>query len=187
MSVNPGKIYVGNLSWGTTDDNLRDAFQQYGVVTDCIVMRDRESGKSRGFGFVTYGSEKEAESAITNMNNQPLDGRQIKVNFANARNSTTTPTYHSYGSYAGGFNSGGAYGTGGGYAGGGYPGGAGYGSGGGYVGSGGPYQGGAFGAPGGYGGGGYGGGYPQGGQGTGFSGGYQQLQPPSNYGGGGAY
>jgi len=177
---------IGNLSWGTSDDNLRDAFQKYGVVTDCIVMRDRESGKSRGFGFVTYSSEQEAESAINNMNNQPLDGRQIKVNFANARSSTTAPAYHSYGaSYGGGFAGGGGYGAGGGYGGAGYPG-AGYNSGGGYSGGGGAYQGGGF-PPGSYGGGGgYGGGYPQGGQGTGYSGGYQQVQQPP-YGTGGGY
>jgi len=79
------KIYVGNLSWNTTDDSLRDAFSQFGQVLDSIVMRDRETGRSRGFGFVTYGSQEEAESAIANQNEQEFDGRRVKVNLANAR------------------------------------------------------------------------------------------------------
>ncbi|THV06791.1 hypothetical protein K435DRAFT_743389 [Dendrothele bispora CBS 962.96] len=79
------KIYVGNLSWNTTDDTLRQAFSNYGNVIDSIVMRDRDTGRSRGFGFVTYGSENEAQSAISSMNEQELDGRRIKVNLANAR------------------------------------------------------------------------------------------------------
>ncbi|KAG9013525.1 hypothetical protein FRB94_002119 [Tulasnella sp. JGI-2019a] len=73
------KIYIGNLSWNTNDDLLREAFSQFGQVLDCIVMRDRETGRSRGFGFVTYGSEQEAQSAISSMNEQDLDGRRVKV------------------------------------------------------------------------------------------------------------
>lgn len=84
MSSN-AKIYVGNLSWTTTDDSLRHAFSAYGQVLDCIVMRDRDTGRSRGFGFVTYSTSQEADAAIAQFNEQELDGRRIKVNFANAR------------------------------------------------------------------------------------------------------
>ncbi|KAL9711742.1 Cinnamyl-alcohol dehydrogenase Flavonol reductase/cinnamoyl-CoA reductase [Leucoagaricus gongylophorus] len=139
------KIYIGNLSWSSTDDTLREAFSPYGQVLDCIVMRDRDTGRSRGFGFVTYGTSQEADAAINGMNEKELDGRMIKVNVANARAS-------------GGGGGGGGYG-GGGYSGGGYSGGGGGGNyqqsyGGGYGGGG--YGGGGYQAPGGgYGGGGY--------------------------------
>ncbi|KAJ7675099.1 hypothetical protein B0H17DRAFT_154612 [Mycena rosella] len=80
------KVYVGNLSWNTTDDTLRTvrvilgckAFSDYGQVLDSIVMRDRDTGRSRGFGFVTFSSAHEAEAAITSLNEQDLDGRRIK-------------------------------------------------------------------------------------------------------------
>ncbi|KPM41474.1 hypothetical protein AK830_g5092 [Neonectria ditissima] len=103
------KLYVGNLGWNTTDDTLRSAFSEYGQVVDSIVMRDRDTGRSRGFGFVTFSSSAEAEGAISGLNEQELDGRRIKVNLANAR--------------AGG--GGGYSGGGGGYQGGGYQGGGG--------------------------------------------------------------
>jgi len=138
------KVYVGNLSWNTTDDTLREAFSHYGNVVDSIVMRDRDTGRSRGFGFVTFSLDQEAESAIAGLNEQDLDGRRIKVNLANARGS------------GGG---GGGYGGGGG----GYGGGS-YGGGGGYGGSGGGYSGGGGGN---YGGGGYQSGYGQSGYGGG--------------------
>ncbi|KZS98397.1 RNA-binding domain-containing protein, partial [Sistotremastrum niveocremeum HHB9708] len=89
-----------NLSWNTTDDTLRDAFSQFGQVLDSIVMRDRDTGRSRGFGFVTYGSSQEADAAIAGLHEQDLDGRRIKVNLANARPSGG-------GGYSGGGGSGG--------------------------------------------------------------------------------
>jgi len=79
------KVYVGNLSWNTTDDTLRMAFNEYGQVLDSIVMRDRDTGRSRGFGFVTFGASQEADAAIAGLNEQELDGRRIKVNLANSR------------------------------------------------------------------------------------------------------
>lgn len=79
------KVYVGNLSWNTTDDGLAHAFSQYGQLTDYIVMKDRETGRSRGFGFVTYGTQQEADAAIAGLNEQDLDGRRIRVNMANSR------------------------------------------------------------------------------------------------------
>ncbi|CAP86342.1 hypothetical protein E8E15_003706 [Penicillium rubens] len=79
------KIYVGNLSWHTSDESLRQAFGEFGQIVDSIVMVDRETGRSRGFGFVTYSSAEEAEAAINALNEQDLDGRRIRVNLANAR------------------------------------------------------------------------------------------------------
>jgi len=79
------KVYVGNLSWNTTDDSLREAFGQYGSIVDSVVMRDRDTGRSRGFGFVTYGTSEEAEAAIGQLNESQLDGRTIRVNMANTR------------------------------------------------------------------------------------------------------
>ncbi|KAI8596084.1 hypothetical protein EDD21DRAFT_389364 [Dissophora ornata] len=74
-----GKIHVTNLSWNTTDDDLRQAFQVYGQVVDVIVMKEGQTGRFQGFGFVTFGSQVEADNAIANMNDQELDGRRIKV------------------------------------------------------------------------------------------------------------
>ncbi|KAH7335952.1 hypothetical protein B0J17DRAFT_668472 [Rhizoctonia solani] len=79
------KLYVGNLSWNTTDDSLHQAFSEYGNVTDCIVMKDRETGRSRGFGFVTYSNNDEANAAVNALNGAEVDGRQLRVNLANAR------------------------------------------------------------------------------------------------------
>jgi len=130
------KVYVGNLSWNTTDDTLREAFSPYGNVLDSIVMRDRDTGRSRGFGFVTYGSQSEADAAINSLHDQELDGRRIKVNLANARGGGGGGG----GGYSGGGGGGGYQGGGGGgYGGGGYqqPSGGYQGGGGGYGGSGG--------------------------------------------------
>ncbi|KAJ4253766.1 Cinnamyl-alcohol dehydrogenase Flavonol reductase/cinnamoyl-CoA reductase [Fusarium torreyae] len=110
------KLYVGNLSWNTTDDTLRDTFSQFGQVVDSIIMRDRDTGRARGFGFVTFSNEEEATAAVNGMNEQELDGRRLKVNPANARPSG--------GGGRGGYGGGrGGYGGGGG----GYSGGGGYG------------------------------------------------------------
>ncbi|KAL4955568.1 hypothetical protein BDW69DRAFT_204403 [Aspergillus filifer] len=99
------KLFVGNLSWGTSDQTLQTVFSEYGEVTDAIVLKDRETGRSRGFGFVTFSSKEAADSAIAAMNEQDLDGRQIRVNLANARPS---------GGGGGGYSGGGGYGGGGG-------------------------------------------------------------------------
>jgi hypothetical protein len=79
------KLYVGNLSWNTTDETLKSTFEEFGTVTDSIIMRDRETGRARGFGFVTFSSEEEATAAVNALNEQELDGRRIRVNVANAR------------------------------------------------------------------------------------------------------
>ncbi|CAG8462845.1 5779_t:CDS:2 [Paraglomus occultum] len=72
------KLFVGGLPWSTNDSDLRIKFEEYGQVEDAVVIRDRETGRSRGFGFVTYSTNEEAENAISNMNDQDFNGRTIK-------------------------------------------------------------------------------------------------------------
>lgn len=76
------KLFVGSIAWATTDASLRAAFEQFGEVVDAKVITDRETGRSRGFGFVTMADEASAQSAIEGMNGQELDGRTIAVNVA---------------------------------------------------------------------------------------------------------
>ena len=154
------KLYVGNLAYSVRDESLQSAFGQFGTVTSAKVMMDRETGRSKGFGFVEMGSDAEAQAAINGMNGQPLEGRPIVVNEARPREERP-----------GGFGGGGGGRSGGG--GGGYGGGGGGGYGGGGGGGRSPYGGGGGGRSGGGGGGGYGGG------GGGRSGG------GGSYGGGG--
>jgi len=80
--VFPVKIYVGNLSYGTTDDSLRDAFSAHGDVEEVAVITDRETGRSRGFGFVTMPNDEEARAAIAALNGTEVDGRSLNVNEA---------------------------------------------------------------------------------------------------------
>ena len=79
------RLYVGNLSFNSTTDSVRTAFEQYGAVTDVHLVTDRETGQPRGFGFVTMGSNDEAQAAISGMNGQSLDGRALRVNEAEER------------------------------------------------------------------------------------------------------
>ena len=156
------KLYVGNLAYSVRDDSLLQAFSQFGNVTSAKVMMDRETGRSKGFGFVEMSSDPEAQAAINGMNGQPLDGRAVVVNEARPREERPG----GFGGGGGG-RSGGGGGYGGGGGGGGYGGGAGGGGGGGgrspYGGGGGgggrsPYGGGGGGGGRSGGGGGYGGG-----------------------------
>ena len=152
------KLYVGNLAYSVRDDELQQAFGQFGTVTSAKVMMDRETGRSKGFGFVEMGSDAEAQAAINGLNGQALEGRAIVVNEARPREERPG----GYGGRGGGGGGGGGYGGGGGgYGGGGRSGGGGYGGGGG-----GGYGGGGGGRSGG-GGGGYGGGSRSGGGGGG--------------------
>lgn len=156
------KLYVGNLAYSVRDDELQQAFGQFGTVTSAKVMMDRETGRSKGFGFVEMGSDAEAQAAINGLNGQALEGRAIVVNEARPREERPG----GYGGRGGGGGGGGGYGGGGGgYGGGGRSGGGGYGGGGG------GYGGGGGGRSGG-GGGGYGGGSRSGGGGGGGRGGY---------------
>jgi len=76
------KLFVGSLSWGVKDDMLREAFEKAGTVEDAVVITDRMSGRSKGFGFVTMSTAEEAQAAIEMWNEQELDGRKIMVNEA---------------------------------------------------------------------------------------------------------
>jgi RNA recognition motif-containing protein len=76
------KLYVGNLSWGVTEDQLREMFAPYGTVQSAQLVMDRETGRSKGFGFVEMGSEQEAQAAISGMNGQMVDNRALTVNEA---------------------------------------------------------------------------------------------------------
>ncbi len=79
------KLYVGSLSWGVDDSSLQQAFEAFGTVTEAKVITDRETGRSRGFGFVTFEDEAAAAEAIQQMNGKEIDGRAVKVNEANER------------------------------------------------------------------------------------------------------
>jgi len=130
------KLYVGNLSYNIRDNDLQQAFGEYGVVTSAKVMMERETGRSKGFGFVEMGTDAEALAAIEGMNGQQLDGRALTVN--EARPMEPRPAGGGYGGGGGGRSGGGGGGYGGG-GGGGYGGGGGgrSGGGGGYGGGGG--------------------------------------------------
>ncbi len=133
------RLYVGNLSFNTTADGVRTAFQQFGTVSDVHLVSDRETGRSRGFAFVTMGTPEEAAKAIEGMDGQTLDGRPLRVNEAEQRQQRGGGG--GGGSYRGGGGGGGYRGGGGGdYGGGG--GGGDYGDGGGGRGRGGRGRGG---------------------------------------------
>jgi RNA recognition motif-containing protein len=76
------KLFVGGLNWKTTDDGLRQAFERFGEITEAKVITDRETGRSRGFGFITFVQDDAANNAITEMDGSQLEGRTIKVNQA---------------------------------------------------------------------------------------------------------
>ncbi len=115
------KLYVGNLSFNTTNQDLNDLFGEIGTVESTNIIEDRETGRSRGFGFVEMASQAEGENAISQLNGKEVDGRELKVNEAKPQEKR--------GGFGGG--GGGRGGRGGGYGGGGYGGGGGGGYGGG--------------------------------------------------------
>jgi hypothetical protein len=123
------KLYVGNLPYSVRDGDLEQAFGQFGAVTSAKVMMERDTGRSKGFGFVEMGSDAEAQAAISGMNGQPLGGRSVVVNEARPMEARP-PRSGGYGGGGGGYGGGG----GGGYGGGG---GGNYGGGGGRSGGGG--------------------------------------------------
>ncbi len=79
------KLFVGNLSFNTTENDLQDAFAAHGTVMEANLMIDRMSGRPRGFGFVTMSTPEEAQKAIDEMNGKSLDGRELTVNIAKPR------------------------------------------------------------------------------------------------------
>ena len=79
------RLYVGNLSFQASNDSVRAAFSQFGEITDVHVVSDRETGQSRGFGFVTMGSAQDAQKAIQTLNGALVDGRALRVNEAEER------------------------------------------------------------------------------------------------------
>jgi RNA recognition motif-containing protein len=79
------KLYVGNLPWSVTNDSLREMFAAYGEITEAIVITDKYSGRSKGFGFVTFVNEADAEKAVAEMTDKDVEGRKIVVNVARPR------------------------------------------------------------------------------------------------------
>jgi hypothetical protein len=126
------KLYVGNLPYSVRDGDLEQSFGQFGTVTSAKVMMERDTGRSKGFGFVEMASDAEAQAAISGMNGQPLGGRSLVVNEARPMEPRPPRSGGGGGGYGGG-GGGGGYGGGGGggYGGGGGGGGGGYGGGGG--------------------------------------------------------
>jgi RNA recognition motif-containing protein len=84
-TTGPVKLFVGGLSWDTTADDLRAAFGNFGTLEEATVLMDRGTGRSRGFGFVTFSKPEEAVAAVERMNGATLDGRTLKVNNAESR------------------------------------------------------------------------------------------------------
>ena len=100
------KLYVGNLPYSVRDGDLEQAFGQFGAVTSAKVMMERDTGRSKGFGFVEMGSDAEAQAAINGMNGQPLGGRSIVVNEARPME-PRPPRSGGFGGGGGGYGGGG--------------------------------------------------------------------------------
>lgn len=79
------KLFIGNLSWGMSSDDLRDAFAQFGDIDDAVVITERDTGRSRGFGFVTFVNAADADTAIMEMHEKEVEGRPLIVNEARER------------------------------------------------------------------------------------------------------
>src|SRR5256886_14860518 len=105
------KLYVGNLSFNTTENELQELFSQAGAVQEVTLMQDRFTGKSRGFAFVTMGSEQDAQNAISKLNGQTVEGRALTVNGARPRE-TRPPGGGGRGYGGGGYGGGGGGGGG---------------------------------------------------------------------------
>ena len=105
------KLYVGNLAYSIRDNDLEQAFSQYGSVASAKVMMERDSGRSKGFGFVEMGTDAEALAAIEGLNGQALDGRSLTVNEARPMEPRSPG---GFGGGGGGRSGGGGYGGGGG-------------------------------------------------------------------------
>ena len=129
-------IYVGNLSWTMTDDDLMNLFTQYGTVSSAKILKDKMNGRSKGFGFVEMEDDEAAKTAIANLNETEVQGRKLIVNESQPRQEGDRPKRSFGGGGGGGYKKSGGYGGGGGRSGGG----GGYGGGGNRGGGGGGYN-----------------------------------------------
>ncbi len=114
--MSSAKLYVGNLSYDTSEASIRTAFEVHGEVTSVNLITDRDSGRPKGFGFVEMGSAEEAQKAIAALDGTQMDGRAIKVNEAKPQEPRAPRSGGGYGGGGGGYggNRGGGYGGGGG-------------------------------------------------------------------------
>lgn len=115
--MDKNKLFVGSLPWAVTSDQLKELFASYGEITEAVVISDRNTGRSKGFGFVTFAKEEDAQKALE-MNGKEVEGRTIVVNAAKPREERRSGGGGG-GGYRGGGGSGGYRGGGGGYGGGG--------------------------------------------------------------------
>ena len=161
------KLFVGGLAWATTAETLKQAFEAFGTVTEATVVSDRDTGRSRGFGFIAFENDAEGKKALEAMEGAVLDGRNIRVSEAVQRDPSERRPRREGGFGGGGFGGGSRGGAGGGFGGGRREGG---------------FGGGGFGG-GGFGGGGFGGG-SRGGAGGGFGGGRSGGGSRGGFGGG---
>ncbi len=113
------KLFCGGLAWATTDETLREAFEVHGKVIEAKVISDRDTGRSRGFGFVTFAEEASAKAAMEALDGADLDGRSIRVNEAEERRGRGGGGGYRGGGGGGGYGGGGGGGYGGGRGGGG--------------------------------------------------------------------
>ncbi|XP_039121569.1 glycine-rich RNA-binding protein 2, mitochondrial-like [Dioscorea cayenensis subsp. rotundata] len=102
--ISSTKLFIGGLSYGTDDQSLREAFNPFGNVVEARVITDRDTGRSRGFGFVNFDSEESAKAALSSMDGQVVEGRNIRVSHANER-----PSGGSRGGFGGGYGGSGSY------------------------------------------------------------------------------
>jgi RNA recognition motif-containing protein len=99
------KIYVGNLSYGTTEDTLSSTFSQYGEVLSSVIIKDRYTEQSKGFGFVEMTDADAANAAIATLNGKDIDGRRVRVNIAEDKPRNSRPRGNFGGGREGGYNS----------------------------------------------------------------------------------
>ncbi|CRK26955.1 hypothetical protein VD0002_g1484 [Verticillium dahliae] len=111
------KLFIGGLAWHTTEETLRSRFEEFGAVDEAVVVKDRDTGRSRGFGFVRYSQDEDAQKAIDAMNNVEFDGRTIRVDRASDNGPRGGGGGFGRGGGGGGYGGRGGYGGGGGYGG----------------------------------------------------------------------
>lgn len=85
------KLFIGGLAWAATDDDLRSAFEPFGEIVEAVVVRYPDTGRSKGFGFVTFATAEEAEKALEELDGKEIVGRAIKVSFARAKKREEAP------------------------------------------------------------------------------------------------